>query len=212
MNETQQKLIDLAKKYDLSSMSFRKIGRELGISNPQTVIYHLDQLKKKGLLYLDGKQRTCIAKLKAFSVDNFFNIPVVGSANCGQATELAEEDILSYLKISQRSIGRPRPDGLIALKAVGDSLNKADILGDSIENSDYVIVDTKKQPSNGDYVLSIINGAANFKKFFKDAKKHEIRLTSESTSEIPPIILHEDDLDGVGYMINGVVARVIKNN
>lgn len=211
MNENQQKLIDLAKKKDISKMTFREIGRELGIPNPQTVIYHLDQLKKKGLLYLDIKKRQRVAKPKAFAVDKLFSIPLVGSANCGPAMELAQEDIQKYLKITQTSLKRSKPDGLIAVKAVGESLNKANIGDENIEDGDYVIVDCKQQPSNGDYVLSIIDGAANFKKFFKDDSKHEIRLVSESTQEIPPIILHDSDINSSGYMVNGVVVRVIKN-
>jgi repressor LexA len=100
---------------------------------------------------------------------------------------------------------------LIAVRAVGESLNKANIGGENIEDGDYVVVDCKQQPNNGDYVLSIIDGAANFKKFFKDDSKHEIRLVSESTQEIPPIILHDSDINSSGYMVNGVVVRVIKN-
>jgi repressor LexA len=211
MNENQQKIIELAKKKDISKMTFREIGRELDIPNPQTVIYHLDQLKKKGLLYLDIKKRQRVAKPKAFAVDKLFSIPLVGSANCGPAMELAQEDIQKYLKITQTSLKRSKPDGLIAVRAVGESLNKANIGGENIEDGDYVVVDCKQQPNNGDYVLSIIDGAANFKKFFKDDSKHEIRLVSESTQEIPPIILHDSDINSSGYMVNGVVVRVIKN-
>ena len=213
MNENQQKIIDLAKKKDISKMTFREIGRELGIPNPQTVIYHLEQLKKKGLLYFDTKKRQRVAKPKAFSVDSFFNIPVLGSANCGPATELAQENIQGYLKISQKSVGRSRPDGLIAIKAVGDSLNNAKVgtSKESIDDGDYVIVDCKKQPSDVDYFWSIIDEAANFKKFFKDDAKHEFRLISESKREIPPIILHESDLNSFSYMVNGVAVRVVKN-
>lgn len=211
MNENQQKIIELAKKKDISKMTFREIGRELSIPNPQTVIYHLDQLKKKGLLYLDIKKRQRVAKPKAFAVDKLFSIPLVGSANCGPAMELAQEDIQKYLKITQTSLKRSKPDGLIAVRAVGESLNKANIGGENIEDGDYVVVDCKQQPNNGDYVLSIIDGAANFKKFFKDDSKHEIRLVSESTQEIPPIILHDSDINSSGYMVNGVVVRVVKN-
>lgn len=211
MNENQQKIIELAKKKDISKMGFREIGRELGIPNPQTVIYHLEQLKKKGLLYLDTKKRQRVAKPKAFVADKIFNIPVVGSANCGPAMELAQEDIQSYLKISQKSIDRNKPDGLIAVQAVGESLNKANIKGNNIEDGDYVVVDCKQQPEDGDYVLSIINGAANFKKFFKDDKKKEVRLISESTLDIPPITLHQEEISSSGYLVNGVVVRVVKN-
>jgi len=211
MNPSQKKILELAKKRDISKMSFREMGRELGILNPQTVIYHLGQLKKRGLLYFDTEKRTRVAKPKAFVADNFFNIPIVGSANCGPALELAQEHIQGYLKISQKSIKRSKPDGLIAVRAVGESLNQAKIEGGSIENGDYVIVDCKRQPKNGDYVLSIIEGAANFKRFFKDDQKGEIRLISDSTLVIPPIVLHQSDVDACGYLVNGVVVRVIKN-
>lgn len=213
MNENQQRIINLAKKKDISKMSFREIGRELGIPNPQTIIYHIEQLKKRGLLYFDIKRRQRVAKPKAFIANNFFNIPVVVSANCGPAMELAQEDIQGYLRISQKLIKRSRPDGLIAVKAVGNSLNNAKIGDDkdSIDDGDYVIVDCNQYPNDGNYVLSIMDEAANFKRFFKDDNKHEIRLMSESTEEFHPIILHESDLSASGYMVNGVVVRVIKN-
>lgn len=211
MNENQQKLLDFAKKYDISSFSYREIARRLKISSPQVVIHHLDQLKKKGLIYFDKNKKQKIAQPKSFVVDNFFNIPIVGSANCGPACELAEEQITGFLKISRRIINRSNGDGLIALKAVGQSLNQANILGEKVDEGDLLIVDCNKQPKNNDYVLSVIDGAANFKKFFKDDKKEEIRLISESTLDIPPIILHKDDLETSGYLVNGVVIKVIKN-
>lgn len=210
MHENQLKILQLAKKKDISKMSYREIARELGIIHPQTVIYHMEQLKNNGLLYFDSGTRPRVAKPKAFFSGQFFNIPVVGSANCGPAMELAQEDIRGYVKISEGAIGRSKPEGLIAVKAVGQSLNRADIGGDNIEEGDYVIVDSRKHPKNGDYVLSVIGGAANFKKFFKDDAKREIRLMSESTYDIPPIIIHDEDIEMSGYLVNGVVVRVIK--
>ncbi|MFA5742692.1 MAG: S24 family peptidase [Candidatus Paceibacterota bacterium] len=211
MNANQQKIIKLAGEKDISKMSYREIGRELGIENPQTVIYHIEQLKKKGLIYFDS-QKKCqkVAKLEAFATDKMFNIPIVGCASCGPALELTQDIIQGYLKISQKLIKRPTPQGLIAVKAVGESLNKADVNGDNIENGDYVIVNCNKAPENGDYVLSSIDGAANFKKYYKDNKRKEIRLVSESTMDIPPIVLHQEDLDAFGYAVNGVVVRVVK--
>jgi SOS-response transcriptional repressor LexA len=212
MNKNQEKIIELAKQKDISKMGFREIGRELGIENPQTVIYHLGKLNEKGLLYYDTKNRQRVARPKAFVTDKFFNIPVVASgANCGPAVELAQDVIEGYLKISQKLLHRPRPDGLMVVRAIGNSLNMANLNSDSIEDGDYVIVDTKKQPDNGLYVLSIINNAANFKKFFKDENKKEIRLLSESTENIPPIVLHEEELEELGYSVNGVAIKVIKN-
>ena len=206
----REKILELASKKDISKMGFREIGREIGIKYPQNVIHHLKRLREQGLLYFDVQKRQRVAQPKTFIVDKIINIPVVGSANCGQASELAQEHIQRFLKISEKSIDQVNPKNLIAIKAVGDSLNKANIGGDSIEDGDYVVVDCKKQPESGDYVLSVIDGAANFIKFFKDDGKKEIRLLSESTLDIPPIVLHQEDIDSSGYLVNGVVVRVIK--
>jgi len=208
-----KKILDFSKENDIPAIGYRETARRLGIENPQTVIYYLNKIKSQGWIYYDSKtKKNKAAKLAAFSVDNFFNIPVVGAANCGPALELAQEQIRGYVKISKTSLKRSNPSGLIAIKAVGDSLNRADIHGDSVENGDYVIIDCKKNaPDNGDYVLSVIDGSANLKRFYQDIKKREIRLVSESTHEIPPIVLHDDDIDGSGYLVNGVVLRVIKN-
>ncbi|MFA6105343.1 MAG: S24 family peptidase [Patescibacteria group bacterium] len=210
MNETQEKLLKLAKKKDISDMKFREIMREIGVKHPQSVIYNLEQLKKKGLLYFDSNKRQRVAKPQGYTVDNFFNIPIVGSASCGPATELAETHIEGYLKISKKSIGQYRPDGLIAVRAVGDSMTGANIKGEGIETGDYVVVECKQKPSNGNYVLSVIDGAANIKKFFKDNTKHEIRLISETDNDAPPITIHEEDVEDGKYFVNGVVVRVVK--
>ncbi len=213
MNENFKKILEYSKNNDIPSIGYREVARQLGIKNPQTIIYYLKKIESEGWLYYDPKTKTKKpAKRKAFAVDNFFNIPVLGAANCGLATELAEQKIQGFVKISQKSLNLSAPDNLMAIKAIGNSLNKADIKGDSIDEGDYVIVDcSKKIPTNGDYVLSIIDGAANFKRFYKDDQKKEIRLVSESTSDIPPIVLHEDDVNDSSYMVNGVVVRVIKN-
>lgn len=210
MNENMRKILEFYRKNDIREIGIRETARRLKIANPQTVIYYLKKIERQGWLYYDHNTKTVKpAKNKAFAVDNYFNIPIVGSANCGPAMELAQEDIKAYLKISQKLVDRSRPDGLIAVRAVGDSLNKANVSGGSIEDGDYVIVDCRKQPKNGDHVLSVIDGAANFKKFFKE--KEEVRLVSESTLDIPPIVLHEEDINVSGYMVNGVVVRVVKN-
>ncbi|MCF7820145.1 MAG: winged helix-turn-helix transcriptional regulator [Candidatus Pacebacteria bacterium] len=212
MNENRQKILELAKKKDLNSLSYREIGREVGIKNPQTVIYHLEQLRKKGLIYFDPKKKsTQTASGDSFVINELFNLPILGMANCGQALELAQQDVLGYIKISPKLLPKKKsPEGLFIVKAVGKSLNKASINGKSIKDGDYVVIDAHLQPRDGDYVLSVIDGAANIKRFYHDRVNREIRLVSESTLKIPPIVLHEDDIHTTGYAINGVAVKVIR--
>ena len=212
LNPIQQRILNIAKKKDISHMSLTEINKIVKADHLFKIKYHLEQLKKKNLIYIDSDKITNrVAEPKSFLVDNLLRIPIVGSANCGQACELAQEQIQGYLKISQRLVKSSNLASLIVVKAVGDSLNKANIQGESVEDGDYLIVDCKKEPQNNDYILSVIDGAANFKKFFKDNKKEEIRLVSESTLDIPPIILHKDDIETSGYLVNGVVIKVVKN-
>ena len=74
-----------------------------------------------------------------------------------------------------------------------------------------MIVNTlNRKPKDGQYVLSIIDSSANLKRSYKNKDDGTIRLVSESTVNVPPIIIHADDFGD--FMVNGVVVKVIKNN
>ena len=59
----------------------------------------------------------------------------------------------------------------------------------------------------GDYILSIIEGCANLKRFRRDGKTGQIMLVSESTNpkHNPIYISSEDD-----YAVNGKIINVIR--
>jgi SOS-response transcriptional repressor LexA len=86
-------------------------------------------------------------------------------------------------------------------------MNKSIVNGNTIEDGDYLIIDSSDtSPSSGDVVLSVIDEMANIKKYVWDEENNQIVLVSESTKDIPPIYIHEDD----SFMINGKVIQVIK--
>lgn len=188
-------------------MSLRAIGREIGIKNASTVKYHRDQLEDQNLLVKPRKpQIDKFLRRIRHVTDDLINIPILGTVNCGVATMIAEEMIEGYLKVSPKLLPTRNQDALFAVRAEGNSMNKANINGLSVEEGDYLIVDTNNtRPQSGkNYVLSIIEGCANIKKFYKNGNM--IILTSESTEEHLPVYIHEDD----DYLINGVVVQVIK--
>lgn len=123
---------------------------------------------------------------------------------------LAEETFEGYLKISPQilSVNKNNYDNLFAVRAEGDSMNLATINNERIEDGDYLVIDTNQtNPTNGKYILSVIDGCANIKKIIKDDQNNRIALISESTKNYPPIYIHPDD----SYLINGTVISVIKN-
>ncbi len=101
-------------------------------------------------------------------------------------------------------------DGLFALKVAGDSMNKAMMNGKSIENGDYVIVDSHiRRPDDGEYVVCVIDDTVNIKQFYEDKENEHMVLVSEGAGDNRPIYIAYDDFDF--YMILGRVVQVVKN-
>ena len=215
MHKIQQKILSLAGKKNLASLTLRKIGKLIGEKgSPQKIKHHLEKLKEKGLLIksIDGQKIKPMISGNIDQATKLISLPIYGSANCGQALELADNTIEEYLKVSKGVLGKDllnKIKDLFVLKAVGNSMNGANINNESIEDGDYVIIDRKeKNPNNGDYIVSLIEGAANIKKFFVDEKNKQVVLISESFFDIAPIHIHKDDLND--YSICGKVVKVMK--
>lgn len=209
MNKIQLKIIELSTKKDIWHMSLRAIGTEIGVKNAATVKYHLEQLQNKSLL----KKPSPTESLTNFkekilrSQESILTIPILGSANCGEALLFANEMLEGYLKISQQLAQVNNSDNIFAVRAQGDSMNKSNIKGAKIESGDYVLVDSSNTNAhNNDYVLSVIDGCANIKKLVKDDVNNRLILLSESDRNYPPIYIHPED----SYLINGTVVSVIK--
>jgi len=214
MHIIQQKILNLAREKNLAQMTLRGIGEAVGEPNaPQKIKHHLDQLMQKGLLLAsaDGKKlKPAVAGLDKQS--KLISLPIIGSTNCGEALTFANESVEEYLKVSFHTLDSAlarRTGDLYVLRAIGDSMNRANVCGKTIENGDYVVVDKSvKIPADGDYVVSIIDGCSNIKRFRKDQKNHQIILYSESSIDFAPIYINEKDLND--YLICGKVADVFK--
>ncbi len=206
MHPTQQAILSLADTQDLSQLTLREIGQYVGIEHPQKIKHHLRQLEKKGMINLMHSGYSSLKRSSNTDI-KFFNIPLLGEVNCGPAKLFTDNPTRDFLKVSS-SIVRKK-EGLFALKAIGNSMNKANINNNNIEEGDYVIVDSKiTKPDNGEYVVSIIDNAANVKRFYDDKRNKQIVLISESAENLSPIYIAYDDFDY--YLVAGKVIKVIK--
>jgi SOS regulatory protein LexA len=206
MHKIQQKLLKIITKKKVINQTLREIGDLIDEQLPQKVKHHLIQLETKGLININRKTKEISIKQNNNSKSSLFiSVPIVGTANCGPATIFANENIEGYLKISKNILSKFK--NVFAIKAQGLSMNKASINGQTIEDGDYLIIDSDyKNAKNGDIVLSIIDEMANIKKYIWDETNNQIILVSESYKDIPPIYIHEDD----SFMINGKVIQVVK--
>ncbi len=217
MHIIQEKLLDLSKQQNLAKLTLREMAKLIGMpsESPQKIKHHLLQLQKKGFISIDrvkGLMATSSstpgwAKGLLDKTAKLFSIPIVGTANCGPATIFAEPNFEGFLKISSKLTGRSKPVGLFAIKADGSSMNRARINGKSIEDGDYVIIDSqRKDPKTGDVVLAIIDNNATVKRFIDDRQNGQIVLKADSSFDYAPIYLHPDD----SFDINGKAIEVIK--
>lgn len=216
MNEIQIQLHNLSNNTDLRQHSLRSIGKNLVAGkevHPETVKYYWKRLYDQGLIdYLpDAKP-----KLKRISTSksnmlgektSLVTIPVFGVADCGPATKIAEQTPLGELHISSSLLPTRRYASLYALIASGPSMNQASVHGRPIQDGDYVIIDSEyTQPKNGDYVVAVVGGLANIKRFYRESDR--IALLSESSEGFDPIFIHPEDQSD--NLIGGRVVQVVE--
>ncbi len=202
MNKIQQAIIILSRERDVTKLSLSEIASLTGAKSPQVVKYNKDRLEKLGYNF---NSKNLISK----SGFKLVSIPIVGAANCGPADIFADERVEGHLKVSSRLLQTTRYDDLFALRAQGTSMNRAGVHGQPINDGDFVIVDSAStQPEPGDYVVAVVEGLANIKRYYFDPLNNQVVFISESTDDYyTPIFLHEADQPDA--VVAGKVIQVL---
>lgn len=167
-----------------------------------SIFTYLKSLENKGYIKRNSEKDI---KIIDQNDSNFINVPILGTANAGSPTFLAEENVQGTLKISKNLI---RNDSIFAIKVSGTSMNNSVINGKKVENGDFVFVDPQyKNYRDNDKVLVVIDGLATIKTF-KKLDNNTIGLFPESTDEVhQPIYLTPED----NFVMNGRVVDVFKS-
>ena len=204
MSSVQNKLLALLRDQGALPLRYRELGRRIGEQYTQTVKHHIEVLKKKQLI--QEKNGLLVLNKKDLNSDEFLNLPFYGIAKAGPATAFADDRIEGYIKISRNALPKGNIKNFFLIQASGNSMNQAEVEPNkkSIEDGDIVIINAKEQtPQNGDYVVSIIDGCANIKKFSYNPHDNQVVLISESSDKYFPIVLHEtDDLNIAGKVVD----------
>lgn len=208
MNETQQRLITLASSKNLARMPLREVASAVGVSTPQLAQHHINQLVKKGLLWIDRRAGT-MKLLTQDSSGSVMRIPILGAANCGPAAQFADDRIEGYLPIAPSLLGLKPNKTYFAVRAVGNSMNRAKILTlggqkTGINDGDLVVAEKSIPDMLNPYIIAVVDGLANIKKL--TLGDGYARLESESSMKYAPIYL-EPDLDSI---VAGKVVGVVK--
>lgn len=128
-------------------------------------------------------------------------IPLVGEVPAGPLM-VAEENIEGWFRLPTAAL-KPCTGKFFLLRVRGDSMNKADVDGNRIENGDLVVVRQESAAQPGDVVVAVIDGEATIKRFSRGP--HYFILKPESRNpEHRPIIVDRD------FFIAGIVCSVLK--
>jgi len=174
--------------------TLEEIRKALDYAGTSSVQRHTDVLKEKGYL---GKARG----LSLPASNEQIQIPLVGNVACGVPL-LATENIEAYISYDASKVQGKSQDYFF-LRAVGDSMNRTNILGKTIDNGDFVLVKKQATANSGDRIVALIGDEATIKKMVPTGGV--IRLEPESTNPSnKPIYMFED------FSVQGIVADVIK--
>lgn len=179
------------------SPTMQELADQLRISKV-TVFEHVNTLVKKGLLRrFPHKARSLeVTSLARFPDDRPTLVPLAGRIAAGQPIEAIEDNEALDLE-TVFAARRGSSGSSFALQVTGDSM-----IDDHIADGDYVMVEPRKNPKNGDIVVALLeDGEATLKRFYRE--KGRIRL-QPSNEAYKPIYVKRLDIQGV---VVGVIRR-----
>ena len=193
LTKRQREIYDYLKDHIRSrgyAPSIAEIGKQFHLSSPATVHKHLTHLEEKGLI---RKQQNLSRAIEVIPESgNTLSYHVLGEIAAGKPIEaLDQREVVDLLPDA-------RDKDIFVLRVKGNSM-----IGDHIQNGDYVIVERRDVAENGETVVALIdNDRATLKRFYREGDR--IRL-QPSHPDMKPIFIREGD-----FAIQGVVISVLR--
>jgi len=173
--------------------SYREVGEYLGVSSTATVHEHIKNLEQKGYLTGDGAARSLDVAEDIKRSAEAFALPLKGLITAGEPIEAVEQG--EQIDVPKNLVGRP--DKTYVLRVKGESM-----IDDGILSGDYVVVESKPAPDNGEIVVALLeNEFATLKRFYRE--KSRVRL-QPANSTMKPIYVKD-------VAVQGVVRAVIRD-
>jgi len=199
----QLRILQLIRNHRIAhsySPTMQELADELGVSKV-TVFEHVEALIKKGALRREpNKARSLSLPENTIIPDEVhpLQFPLVGRIAAGRPIEAIEQsdnvDLADFF-----APRRGQKSGTFALQVEGDSMRDEGIL-----DGDYVLVERRSTPRNGERVVALLNdGETTLKAFHREGKK--IRLQPANPA-FDAVTVNERDCQVQGVVV-GVLRR-----
>jgi len=176
------------------SPSLEEIGGQLGLSSVATVHKHVTHLVQKGLVRRAWNQNRSIEIVETGEGPRAVELKLSGSSSVG----LPQDAGGTAEGISVPADMVRDAEASFALRVNGESM-----IDEQIRDGDYVIVERKEFPVDGETVVALIDdGEATLKRYYRAGSS--IRLEA-ARPELPPILVSAERV-----RVQGVVLGVIR--
>ncbi len=200
LTKRQKEILDYVTQYievHGYAPSYREIAEAFKLGSVATVAEHIETLVTKGLLQKGDNEARSLQLIKQadLDTDRSVGLPILGLIAAGQPIETIEGH-QDTLEVPPFMVGRRHS---YVLQVKGQSM-----IEDGILDGDFVVIQEKEVPSNGEVVVALVNGSeATLKRYYKE--KDHIRL-QPANSTMDPIIVGAS----TPIQIQGVVIGVIR--
>ena len=142
--------------------SLVEIGRAFSLSSPATVHKHLTALAARGAIRRSRGRRRFVDLVEPSGAGRLVELPLLGSVPAGRPVEaVAGEERIAV------------PEHLVpstpayVLQVKGDSM-----LDEQIRDGDFIVVEHRPVPENGETVVALLRGSeVTLKKFYRERGK-----------------------------------------
>lgn len=172
--------------------TIRQVMKSCGLKSPRGAELQLKALAKCG--YLVHKPGTKLA-YRPRVTGRPSSVPILGSAPAGHPLD-QPENYEGTLSLPWRF-----NDESFAVRVVGDSMRDAHIL-----DGDIVVVDTRRQPKNGDIVLAMIDGQQTIKRLRKRQSTWWLEPANPNHQNITPRLEGDHVIGCVGALVRSIAG------
>ena len=182
------------------SPTIEELRRKLGVGSTRTVLRYLRWLEEEGDIERWSGARGLRPLRSDISTVQTRAVPVLGQAPAGPLL-VAEQNIDGWVQMPKK-VARPGSEYFL-LRVRGNSMNKAKVNGQKIEDGDLVLVRQQTTANDGHIVIALIDGEATIKRFARGSGYYVLKPESTGTDH-RPIIVERD------FRVQGIVVRVLK--
>jgi repressor LexA len=169
--------------------TLEEIGARFGLSSPATVHKHLTNLEDKGLLRRKWNHSRALELVPQKRKVAAIELPLLGQVAAGQPIEAIETP--GTLALPEELVRR---ENSYVLRVKGDSM-----IEDGILDGDFIVVEERPAPENGETIVALVNGEATVKRFFRE-RNGKVRL-QPANQRMAPILVKEREFSSRGRVV-----------